>query len=185
MPTRDRRVDRAIGFQIDANLVNARGALPNVNRLEQWHSDGVVFITMSDIALSEAAVGSSARARKAFFRIFTGSTTLNSREIAKHDEIERVLFPAGASTDNERNDVKIVFHSWKNCGALITNDGASRRQPGGILGRRDALAAINVTVMSDADAVAWVMKQIHQRDERERQWSDTTGNPLPEWVDRD
>ncbi len=72
MSTRDRRVDRASPFQIDANLVNARGGLPNINKLEQWHSDGVVNITMSDVAQSEAAIGNAARARKAFYFIRCG-----------------------------------------------------------------------------------------------------------------
>ena len=185
MRTRDRRVDRASPFQIDTNLVNASGGLPNINRLEQWHSDGVVNISMSDVAQSEAAIGSPARARKAFSRIVTVSTNLTPQEKAKRDEIEGILFPSGASSTNEQNDVDIVFHAWKNRFTLITNDGASHRQPGGILGRRAALAAIGVKVTSDVDAVSWVEEQVCQRDERERQWSQTTGEQLPGWVGED
>lgn len=185
MTERDRRVDRARPFQIDANLANARGQLPNVNKLERWHSDGVVNITISDVAQAEAAIGNSTRARKVFSSVFTVSTNLNAEEIAKRSQIEGVLFPAGASNLNERNDVEIVFHAWKYICTLITNDGASRRQPGGILGRKQQLATIGVSVISDSDAVAWVEEQIRQRDQRERQWSRTTTEPLPEWVGKD
>jgi len=140
---------------------------------------------MADVAQEEAATGNSARARKAFSLIFTGSTNLTAPEHAMRARIAQVLFPAGPATQSEDNDVQIVFHAWKNRCTLITNDGGSRSQPGGILGHRSELAGPGSSVITDAEAVSWVEEQICNRDDRERRWSEMTGEPLPDWVGND
>jgi len=182
---RDRRVDLARPFQIDANRINARGSLPNMTRLEKWHADGVVHISMADVAQMEAATGSNARARKAFSLIHSVSTNLTADEERMLRRIADILFPGGARNPNERDDALIVFHAWKYKSTLITNDGDSRSQPGGILGHRDELAHLGIVVISDADAVSWVDEQIRKRDERALLMSRDFGKPIPPWVGKD
>ena len=176
--TRDphRRVDLARPFQIDANRINARGSLPNMSRLEKWRADGVIEITMADVAQREVSVGSAARARKADRLIFTMSLGEDDRG-ALH-AIEAILFPEGARDQNQRNDALIVFHALKNHYRLITADG-------GILRHREELACLGATVMSDAEAVAWIEEEIRKRDERLRLMNRDFGHALPSWVGED
>jgi hypothetical protein len=155
-----------------------------MTRLEKWHADGVVEITMADVAQQEAATGSAARARKTHRIIFTVSMYSDDAD-PMLQRIERVLFPDGARDENQRNDARIVFHAWRNRCTLVTNDGGSRSQPGGILGHREELAQLGVTVVSDAEAVAWVEDEIRQRDERLRRMHRDFGRPLPSWMGED
>ena len=182
---RDRRVDLARPFQIDANCVNSRGTLPIMNRLEKLHTDGVVHISMADVSQEEAAAGSSTRARKAFSRIFFDTTNRTYEEERILERFAQTLFPNSPQNQNERNDALIVFCAWKHKCTLITNDGASRTQPGGILGHRAQLAALDVAVISDAEAVAWVKDEIRKRDEQALLMHRDFGKPLPCWVGKD
>lgn len=173
-------------FQIDTNRINSRGELQNMNRLERWHQDGVIHLDMSEVAHDEARAGGSARrTNKALGYIFTmtQASTLNEQEQIR--TIERILFPHGAQTENERNDVEIVFNAQKYSRILVTNDGASKSQPGGILGKRSELARIGVTVMRDSDAVAYVENAIRRRDALARQIAEHSGVGLPKWVGLD
>lgn len=175
-----------LSFQIDANRINGRESLQNMNCLEAWHKAGVVLINMSYTAQDEArARGDARRSRKAISYISTLTQTLNQHEQAELHTISRTLFPSGVKTQSERNDVDIVFNAKKYAAILVSNDGGSRRQPGGILGNRDALAELGVTVMTDEEAVALVRKKIALRDQRLRQMAALDGTTLPEWVGKD
>ena len=68
---------------------------------------------------------------------------------------------------------------------LVTNDGDSKRQTGGILGHREALARLGVSVMTDAEAVTYVRRKIAERDERMRLRAERDGARLPTWVGKD
>jgi hypothetical protein len=99
--------------------------------------------------------------------------------------IERVLFPAGARTRSERNDAEIVFNSIKYEAILITQDGNSNRQPGGILGNRDKLKKLGANILTDGEAVRFVEDMIRKRDDVARKICEQMGEPLPEWVGED
>jgi hypothetical protein len=99
--------------------------------------------------------------------------------------IELAVFRAGASTPNEEGDVAIVFNAWKYHATLITADGGSRRQPRGILGAAEELAALGVRVVSDQEACAIVETAIHRRDSLAREYARETGSDLPSWVGAD
>ena len=99
--------------------------------------------------------------------------------------IERAVFPGGAASQSQRNDVDIVFNALKYGATLITNDGGSKRQPGGILGNRDRLADLGVRVMTPPEAVRLVRQRIAERDERARRSAERDGKRLPEWVGKD
>ena len=173
-------------MHVDANRVNARTALPNMNQLEKWRDDEVILMQVSRTAQEEAAAGgSTARSRKAHSYIFTLTGNLIDDERRQVSEIERVLFPNGASARNERNDVDVVFNAGKYGAILVTADGASRRQPGGILGNRAKLAALGFEVMTDDEAVAHIRRKIHERDERAVERARRDGKPVPAWVGKD
>lgn len=171
-------------FQIDANRINSSGRLQNMNTLERWHKDKVIRIMMAQPAQDEAAHGSSGRARKAYGYIFT-MTKSRPEDIELLNTIESILFPKGATTQNEKNDIEIVFNARKYGCTLVTNDGGSRRQPGGILGKRDRLLQLGIEVLTDEEAVTLIKQRIRERDSRERERCNITGQPLPEWVGRD
>ncbi len=174
-----------VRFQIDANRINSSGRLQNMNTLERWHKDKVIRIMMAQPAQDESAHGSSDRARKAYGYIHTKTVSRTSKEFELLKRIEGILFPQGASTQNEKNDIEIVFNACKYCCILVTNDGGSRRQPGGILGNHDKLIDLGIEVLTDDEAVALIKQLIRERDSLERENSIITGQPLPEWVGRD
>jgi hypothetical protein len=157
-----------------------------MNLLEEWRDDVVILMQMSRTAQEEAAAGGSpARTRKAHSHIFTLTGELADEEDRQVNAIERVLFPGGASTQNEKNDVDVVFNAGKYGAILVTADGGSRRQPGGILGNRAALAALGIEVMSDDEAVAHIRRKIQERDERAVRRARRDGKPVPPWVGKD
>ncbi len=107
---------------------------------------------------------------------------MNEAERFEWREIERVLCKGAPVTQNARNDVEVVFNGKKYGAILVTNDGGSRRQPGGILGNRNALRAIGITVMTDAEAITHVRTKISQRDNHLKQMASAYNTPLPQWI---
>ncbi len=181
----ERCLDR-MTFHIDTNRINAGGKLENMNKLEKWENDEVITIYMSETAHSEArAGGNQQRSKKATAHIFSISSITTSDERNMFHKIERMLFPDGGKTENQKNDVDIVFNASKyNC-ILITSDGGSKRQPGGILGNRKKLGALGIRVLTDEEAVELVESEIKKRDEIYRNIASHTGQKLPWWVGKD
>jgi len=169
-------------FHIDANLINARQKHPAVNRLERWFEDEVILINISSVAHAEAQAGNSpARVRKANAQIFTATPPVDEAD-PMYRAVEEALFPGGAADENQRNDVRVVCEAAKYHAILVTADGASKSQPGGILGNRVRLP---VQVMSPEEAVAFVQSKIRERDEFNLQVLHEFGGELPPWTGRD
>jgi hypothetical protein len=76
-----------------------------MNTLERWHKDKVIKIKMAQPAQDEAAHGGRDRARKAYGYIFTMTESRTPKEADLLKRIEGILFPKGASTQNEKNDI--------------------------------------------------------------------------------
>jgi hypothetical protein len=181
-------VDRSVylGFIIDANRINARQADPHMNRLETWRDNEVIELIMSESSHQEARAGGDARrAQKASMHIFSMTMASTASEEQELRSIEKILFPGGAVTLNQRNDVDIVFNAAKYRRILITADGGSKRQPGGMLGNRAALAPLGVRILTAQEAVALVQQKIKERDEMARVSAKMEHRPLPEWVGKD
>jgi len=171
-------------LHIDANLINARQRLPAVNQLEQWHQNGVILINMSATAHGEAQAGSSAqRAQKANQQIFTVTPAVSKYD-GLYRQVEVALFPSGARSMNQRNDVRIVCEAANYDAILVTNDGGSKSQPGGILGNRDKLASL-VKIMSPDETVNFVRGKISERDDFNRKVAIEFGGELPSWTGAD
>ena len=175
-----------VWFQIDTNRINSAGRLDSMNQLEAWARDDVVHIDMSAVARGEAVGrGSGPRAEKAHGYIFSETLASTPDEQEQIRQIERILFPAGANSQNQRNDVEIVFNALKYTRILVTNDGDSKSQPGGILGHATELNALGIRVMRDSEAVRYVRDLLAQRDANAREVAELTGEPLPHWVGKD
>jgi len=172
-------------FHIDTNLINSRGKLEAMNRLEKWAENEVILVNMSGVSFMEARAGGDLqRTKKALSHIFT----MTDEAIDPHDplyqKIEQALFPGGAKGDNQRNDIKIVYEAAKYAAILVTRDGGSKTQPGGILGNRDKLRG-HVQIKTDSEAVAFVEKHIAERDAFNRRVASEIGGELPPWTGKD
>lgn len=171
-------------FQIDTNLINARQKLTAVNLLEKWSRDEVILLNMSSTAHGEASAGGNvARTRKANTHIFTMTSP------AEYDDptfrnVENAIFPNGALNENQRNDVRIICEAAKYQATLITNDGDSQTQPGGILGNREKLGNL-VRILSPDEAVDYVRQKIQERDNFNSQYVKEFGGTLPWWTGKD
>lgn len=168
-------------LHIDTNLINARQKLDAVNQLERWCADGIVLINMSGTAHDEAkADGDPRRVRKADQQIFTMTAPGDCAD-PEYRIIESALFPDGVMNDNQRNDVRIVFEAAKYCAVLVTGDGGSKTQPGGILGNRDKLTDL-VRIVSPEEAVVLVREMLRKRDEFNARVAREFGQELPAWT---
>jgi hypothetical protein len=171
-------------FHIDTQLINSKQKIESVNRLEKWFDDGVILINMSATAHQEARAGSNRRrTKKANQQIFTDTAPASeySRDFAR---VAAAIFPIGVTTENERNDVRIVCEAAKYGAILVTADGASRTQPGGILGNRHKLNGF-VRIMTPEEAVNHVETKIRERDEFNREMTKWIKAELPPWTGKD
>lgn len=169
-----------LDFHIDTNRINSRLGLPYMNLLEQWHEREVVYIAMSEVVQKEAAHGNEARAEKAYSYGATETLARTPSEIKILRQIEKLLSPYGAKTRSEWNDVEVVFNAHKYFATLITNDGDSRRQSGGILGKAQQLRDLGIQVLRDHEAVELVKQKIIARDQIAKDLASITGETLPD-----
>ncbi len=175
-----------LDFLIDTNRINARKGLKYMNVLECWHEFDVISIEMAAVAQDEAAEsGDSNRTEKAYTYIATQTLADSSEERRLLNQISAILFPQGTTVRKELNDIEIIFNAHKYLCILITDDGASKRQGGGILGNRDRLATLGIQVMRDYEAVELVKQKIIKRDRLARRIASAEGKPLPDWVSID
>ena len=188
-PDMERRMLYTPVFHIDTNLINARQLNEAVNRLEKWRTDGVICIAMAGVAHAEAqagvGAGALARQRKAATHLYTISDAGEAREDDTFTKVERILW--GEAKDyNQTNDVAIVCEAIKWHAILVTNDGDSNAQKGGILGHRDALRKqFGIEIYRPEEAVAFIEERIAERDTRYAEIAGMTGMPMPLWSGQD
>lgn len=168
-------------LHIDTNLINARQKLPAVNQLEKWYEDEVILINMSSTAHGEAKAGSNAmRVKKANTNIYTATPPFEA-SYPLYQKVETALFPGGTRNENQRNDVKIVCETAKYAAILVTGDGGSKTQPGGILGNRHKLKDV-VQILSPDEAEEFVRQKISERDAYNIRFVKEFGGELPPWT---
>jgi hypothetical protein len=139
-------------YLLDTNCINARQKNPALNELEALHKKGKVSLIMPRPAYDEAGFGSEARQEKTEGYFFVG---IESKERFKvRHTIEHILFPNGAKTVNQKNDIDILEVARHTQLTLITMDGASKSQPGGMLGHRDELAKFGIKILRPEEALA-------------------------------
>jgi hypothetical protein len=171
-------------FHIDSNRIRLDEDLPNMRRLEAWEREGRIDIWIGEAASREvvAGPGGNLRRQQTMKLIHTEHHADTEEERVMHARIEQIIFPGGARNENQRRDVEHVFTSWKNGCYFITNDGASKKQPRGVLGVAADLAKLDIHVVTDEQACAIVMARWRERSKVARDWARLTGNPAPDWV---
>jgi hypothetical protein len=179
--------DTGLCFQIDTNRINSRQKDKQMNQIEKWNNDGVIFLYLTEPVVREAKKGNSELRKKKVQRIGPKMETLASTAEEKiMREISMILFNRLPVNENERNDVEIVFNAKKYAGSLITEDGDSKRQPNGILGRRQELKRkLGVNIFRTLEAVNLIEKRIRLRDDRVRNYCENSCEQLPDWVGKD
>lgn len=171
-------------LHIDTNLINARQKLESINQLERWYENEVILINMSSTAHAEAkADGHPLRTRKANQQIFTATEPVDEGD-PLFGKVRDALFQGEVLDDNKRNDIQIVCEAAKYAAILVTGDGASKSQPGGILGNREKLKGI-VSILSPDEAVAFVRAKIRERDEFNVRYVKEIGGELPAYTGHD
>lgn len=172
-------------YHLDANRINARQKASCVNQLERWHANGVIFLEMSRVAYDEAGYGSPKRSAKADEYTWVSTNDSIGGEANCRRAIERIVFPNGARNQNQVNDIWILFAARQAGATLITRDGGSQSQLGGILGNAKALAEIGIAVLSDQEALEEIKILVRERDRKARFVSERSRKPLPDWVGKD
>lgn len=177
-------------FHLDANLINARQKLEAVNQLEKWRGDDVICLVMAGIAHTEAQAGAGgnvqARTRKAASHIFTINDAGEAKEDDSYAKVKKILWGDGAINDNQANDVEVVCEAIKWNAILVTRDGGSKAQPGGILGNREEfLRQFCLRIFRPEEAVEYIQSKITERDAFNAQVAAFSGKPVPEWTGRD
>jgi predicted nucleic acid-binding protein len=153
--------DTGLMLMLDTNCINARQADASVNQLEQWCDAGYVDVVMCETSHRESyADGNAQRFRKATRYAYSMTHAETDEERWQLREIEQALFPSGALTPGQKNDVEIVFNALKYAGILVTRDGGSNRQPGGILGAAAQLKPHGLLVMTPEGAVEFLRKRM-------------------------
>jgi len=157
-----------------------------MNQLEQWRADGVIILDMSEEAYDETQSGNDIkRAEKADDSIFIRANDVFGGEEEFRDHLGKILFKSANLSEGQKKDVRILFCAKMAGAILITNDGGSKRQPGGILGHEKELASLGIMVVTDEVAVQKVRHLIAFRDKAVRSVARDTGLPLPPWVGLD
>jgi hypothetical protein len=176
-------------FHLDANLINAKQKLAAVNQLEKWRDDEVICLAMAGIAHAEAQAGegvnAEARKSKAASHIFTIKDAGQPEEDDTYAKVEGVLW-GKAADNNQANDVEVVCEAIKWHAILITNDGESKSQPGGILGNREKLhQQFGVLIYRPEEAVQFIKSKVAERDQFNAQVAASTEMQTPAWTGQD
>lgn len=176
-------------FHLDANLINARQKLEAVNQLEKWRDDDVICLAMAGVAHTEAQAGAGANAEarksKAASHIFTINDAGEAEDDDTYAKVEKILW-GEAANDNQANDVEVVCEAIKWHAILVTEDGGSKAQPGGILGNREKLhQQFGVLIYRPEEAVEFIRSKVAERDQFNAQIAAMTGKPMPAWTGKD
>ena len=139
---------------------------------------------MSSIARKEARAGSNTnRIRKADEQLHTLTPPPEANN-PDYKFVEAIIFPEGAKNENQQNDIKIILEAKRYAAILVTADGGSKKQPGGILGNREKLKDM-LTIFSPDEAVDFVRSKIKERDDFNMRVAKEFGGELPEWTGKD
>jgi hypothetical protein len=157
-----------------------------MNQLEKWNLDGVIDIYMSETAQNETTSGNDQmRTEKTFDYYYSMALANTQDEQRQLRNISSIIFPEGVKNQNQWNDVVIVFTAHKDECILITADGGSKTQPGGILGHKAELKELGIIVMTDKEAVEYIRELISKRDQQAIEMNKLFKEPLPDWINQD
>jgi N-acetylmuramic acid 6-phosphate (MurNAc-6-P) etherase len=130
-----------------------------MNELEKMADEGKIMLNWSSTAQSEALNNESQNLkRKAQTHIYTindEDDEFPQTPSKIQNEIFKIMEISSQSSQNDINDALIICEAHKYGAILISNDGASRSQAKGILGRRNELKDyVQVVTPSEALEIA-------------------------------
>lgn len=149
-----------ITFFLDTNRINARKNCPFMNVLEDIALRGKCELLMPRVAWGEAKIGKNQKRKEKTWSYFYIGLERTKSQKYWYKEVESIIFPSGARTQNEVNDIWILVTAREMNYSLVTNDGASKTQEGGMLGYRIALNKMGINVLRDYEAVEKVLEII-------------------------
>lgn len=172
-------------FIADSNRVNSRGTLPAMTTLRKWADAGDIKLVYTEKIWAELKssqndkIQAAARELGALF----GYSLDEKEEAEARSKIARIVFPNGLRFDSDRVDVDTIRIAQLWHAIVITNDGDSKTQPGGILGAKSRLhREIGVEVMRDFEAEKLVARLIRERDRMEIGFAAKEGREPAAWV---
>ncbi len=170
-------------FHIDTNCINAKSKNEEMNLLEQWHKNKIISIECPTTAQTEALKGhDTQRTDKALSYVENISLSINN---TMYKEISSKIF-GDKLTENQVNDVRVIISAIEDNSILVTLDGKSKKQPGGILGNAKWLdQKFQLKVLHPKEAVALVRKYLSKRDKSALFHAKIDNSPLPNWVRND
>lgn len=144
-------------FLLDANACNSLQRIGELNKLEHMAQAGLIALLYTETTWDEAQFGSLDRCRKVSDYFYVGLS--NDEENLQLQQpwwqaIAQIVFPAGVKNDNQRRDVRALLTVKMSGGCFVTSDGASKSQPGGILGHKAQLAQLGIEVLNFTEALA-------------------------------
>lgn len=149
-------------FLIDTNRINSRQKCERMNELERLAVQGKCVLLMPYQAWIEAECGNNLLRRTKVWSYFYIEPIKSESQLYWYGQIEKVVFPFGARSENEKNDVWILVAAREMNYPIVTNDGGSKKQPGGMLGNADELEKLGVIVLRDFEAVESVNAYLNQ-----------------------
>ena len=144
-------------FLLDANACNALQKSCELNELETLARAGVIDLLYTETTWDEAQFGSRRRGVKASEFFFLGLPNDHENLAIQNPwrtAIAQVVFPTGVTSENQRRDVEALLTVKLSGGCFVTRDGASKTQPGGILGHKPQLAQLGIEVLNFTEALA-------------------------------
>jgi hypothetical protein len=146
-------------FFLDANCVNARQGCLAMNALEELERCRLIELNYSETSQNEASKNSTRRAEKAseypYIRLNSEWDRPEFRQ-----QIERIVFPQGAQTPQMRNDIDLLHLAEMDGSPVVTLDGDSSSQTGGILGHAAELEDLGISVLRPTDALIHAIRQL-------------------------
>lgn len=169
-------------YFLDANCVNARGKLPAMNQLEEWHANGAIMLKFPEPAQIEAEAGGNARRTRKAQEYWASLTAItNDEELQQLRKIERIIFGDASLSPQDEKDALNVFTARKYFAILVTADRKLLEAAARLRSEFHGL----VDVMTDESAVEHVRIRIRERDKMARKEAAHRGCPLPDWVGKD
>jgi hypothetical protein len=165
---------------IDANRINALQRDADMNQLEEWAKNGVIEMRLPDTALEEVEKAGSKQRAKTLGILIPCALITTDDERAMLTRIETIIKEGKQQlSETDKKDAKIVFTAWKYSNAVVVT------ADDWLLRKAKAIQAIGVQIMSAAELVSVLQRQIESRDERQRKEATRRGLPVPEWVGKD
>ena len=174
-------------FIADTNRVNSRGKLPAMNALKKWAAAGDIKLVYTEEIQAELERWQNPKIRKASreLSVLFAQSCSEIEEKDQREKISNILFPEGLRFASDRVDVDTIRIAQLWGAIVITDDGDSKTQPGGILGAASRLhREIDVQVMRDFEAEKLVARLIRERDQMEISFAAQEGREIASWCSK-